>query len=160
MKQDRFLTGILIGIAVLIAAAPALFFLRRDGLSYRPDDTPQGVTYNYALAVSNGDYERAFGYLADLENKPTYDQFREAFFRGAVNPDNAGLDVGSAELDGDKAVVELTIIFSPSDPFSSGYQNTDRAQLVRQEGKWRLRYMPPYNFWDFGWYQEIPKEPR
>jgi len=157
MKPDRFLIGILIGIGALILVALTLFFTRQDTQSYRPGDTPEGATFNYALALVNKDYDKAYGYLADLENKPTYEQFRDAFFSGAVNPRNVGLDVGAAEIDGEAALVELSLIYSPSDPFSSGYSNTDRAQLVRQKGMWKLKYMPTYNFWDYNWYQDLPK---
>ena len=154
MKQDRFLTGILIGIGVLIIVALALFFTRQDKREYIADDTPEGVTYNYVLAIVNKDYEKAYGYIADLDNKPTYEQFRQSFFNGAVNPGNAGVDVGSADINGDEAIVELTLVYSPSDPFSSGYQNTDRALLVNQAGNWKLSAMPTYSFWDYNWYLE------
>lgn len=154
MKQDRFLTGILIGIGILIVAALALFFTRQDKREYIADDTPEGVTYNYVLAIVNKDYEKAYGYLADLDNKPTYEQFRQSFFNGSVNPGNAGVDVGSADINGDEAIVELTLVYSPSDPFSSGYQNTDRALLVNQDGNWKLSAMPTYSYWDYNWYLE------
>ena len=157
MKPDRFLIGILIGIGALILVALTLFFTRQDTQSYRPEDSPEGVTYNYALAVVNKDYEKAYGYLAELEHKPTYEQFRDSFFSGSVNPRNVGLDVGASEIDGDAALVELSLIYSPSDPFSSGYSNSDRAQLVNQNGIWKLKYMPTYNFWDYNWYQDVPK---
>jgi len=43
MKQDKFLTGILIGIGALILLALALFFLRKDGRNnYVAEDTPEG----------------------------------------------------------------------------------------------------------------------
>ncbi|HSL44070.1 MAG TPA: hypothetical protein VK897_11605, partial [Anaerolineales bacterium] len=70
MKQDRFLTGILVGIAILVVVALAVFFLRRDNQSYVSEDVPEGVVHNYVLAVINGDYQKAYGYLADLDNKP------------------------------------------------------------------------------------------
>jgi hypothetical protein len=154
MKQDRFLTGILIGIGVLIVVALGLFFTRQDKREYIADDTPEGVTYNYVLAIVNKDYEKAYGYLADLDNKPTYEQFRQSFFNGSVNPGNAGVDVGMADINGDEAIVELSLVYSPSDPFSSGYQNTDRALLVNQNGKWKLSAMPTYSYWDYNWYLE------
>ena len=65
MKQDRFLTGILIGIGVLVVVALAVFFSRKDAQTYVPDDTPEGVVYNYVLAVLNKDYEKAFVLAAD-----------------------------------------------------------------------------------------------
>jgi hypothetical protein len=154
MKQDRFLTGILIGIGLLIVIALGLFFTRQDKRDYLPDDTPEGVTHNYVLAVVNKDYEKAYSYLADLENKPTYEEFRQSFFNGAINPGNVGVDVGRAEINDDEAVVELTLVYSQSDPFSSSYQNTDRALLVKQDSKWKLSAMPTYSLWDYNWYQE------
>ncbi|MBI5840625.1 MAG: hypothetical protein HZB19_11040 [Chloroflexi bacterium] len=154
MKQDRFLTGILIGIGVLVVLALALFFTRQDKRDYLAEDTPEGVAYNYVLAVVNKDYEKAYGYLADLKNKPTYEQFRQSFFNGEVNPGNVGVDVGTADINDDEAFVELTLVYSPSDPFSNGYQNTDRALLVKQDGDWKISAMPTGYLWGYNWYQE------
>src|SRR5512147_1868933 len=38
MKQDRFLTGILIFIGILVLAAVGLFFLRNKAPAYGPED--------------------------------------------------------------------------------------------------------------------------
>ncbi len=153
MKQDRFLTGILIGIGALILLALGLFFTRQDKKEYLTEKSPYAATYNYVLAVTNEDYKTAYTYLADRQYKPTYDEFRQSFFNGNVSPNNVGVNVGTAEVDGNDAYVDLTLIYSSSDPFSSGYNNTDRAQLVNQDGDWKIIYMP-YNFWAYDWYQE------
>jgi hypothetical protein len=153
MKQDRFLTGILVGIGALILIALALFFTRKETKDYVVVDSPSAAVFNYVLAITNKDYKTAYIYLADKENKPTYDKFRQSFFNGNVNSDNVGVDVGKAEINGDEAFVDLTLVYSSSDPFSGGYNNTDRAQLVKQNGDWKLMYMP-YNFWAYDWYQE------
>jgi hypothetical protein len=157
MKQDRFLTGILVGIGVLVVAALAMFFTRQDTQSYIAEDAPEGVVHNYVLAVLNSDYEKAYGYLADLEGKPTYEEFRRPFLNGYVNPDNTAVDVGESEISGDEASVEVSQIYNSSDPFSSGYRDTQRAILVKQNGAWKLSNMPAYNFWDYSWYQEVLK---
>jgi len=157
MKQDRFLTGILIGIGVLVVIALAVFFTRQDTQTYVAEDTPEGVVHNYVLAVLNRDYEKAYGYLADLEFKPTYEEFRRPFLNGYVRPDDTAVDVGESEISGDEASVEVVQIFNSGDPFSSGYRDVQRAILVRQNGAWKLSSMPAYNFWDFSWYQEVPK---
>ncbi len=153
MKQDKFLTGILIGIGALILIALVLFFTRQEKKEYLAENSPYAATYNYVLAITNKDYKTAYTYLADKDNKPAYDQFRQAFFNGSVSANNVGVDVGEAEVNGDEAFVDLTLIYSSSDPFSGGYNNTDRAQLVKQNGDWKLVYMP-YNFWAYDWYQE------
>jgi hypothetical protein len=157
MKQDRFLTGILIGIAVLVGLALAVFFVRKDTQSYVSEEAPEGVVHNYVLALLNGDYKKAYGYLADLEDKPTYEQFRDTFIKGMVNPDHSGVDVGKSEINNDTASVEITIIHNPSDPFSTGYRDVQRAILVEQNGVWKLSSMPNYSFWGYNWYQKVPK---
>jgi hypothetical protein len=156
MKQDRFLTGILIGIAVLVVIALAVFFMRRNTQAYTAEDVPEGVVHNYVLAVLNADYQKAYGYLADLDNKPTYEQFRDAFLKGIVNPNNSAVDIGTSEISNDTATVEVSMIYNSSDPFSTGYQDVQRAILVDQGG-WKLSSMPGYYYWDYSWYQELPK---
>ncbi len=157
MRQDRFLTGILIGIAVLVVVALAVFFLRQGSQSYVSEAVPEGVVHNYVLAVLNKEYEKAYGYLADLDNKPTYGQFRDAFLTGVVNPNNSAIDIGDSEVTDETASVEVALIYNPTDPFSTGYRDVQRAILVRQNGTWKLSSMPGYYFWDYSWYQEPPQ---
>src|SRR5690242_10761462 len=101
MKQDKFLTGILIGIGLLIVLALALFFTRQGKTEYVADAAPEGVVHNYVVAVMDKDYEKAYTYLADLENKPSYEEFRNSFLNGMVNPADTGLEVGKAEINND-----------------------------------------------------------
>jgi len=157
MKQDRFLTGILVGIGLLVVVALAVFFSRRDMQTYISEDAPEGVVHNYVLAVLDKDYEKAYGYLAELEYKPTYEEFRRAFLNGEVNPDNQAVDIGASDIAGDIATVELELIYNSSDPFSTGYRNMMTADLVRQGGAWKLTLMPQYNFWGYNWYVEPPQ---
>ncbi|GAB4541828.1 MAG: hypothetical protein Fur002_10930 [Anaerolineales bacterium] len=157
MKQDKFLTGILVGIGALILLALALFFARQDSpRKYVSDAEPDGVVHNYILAALNKDYQKAYGYLADLDHKPTYDEFRQAFFNGSVNLGNAGVEVGAADVFNDEAVVTLTIHYANNDPFSNNYSSEERASLIRQNGAWKLTYMP-YQFWAYSWYQDMQK---
>jgi outer membrane receptor for monomeric catechols len=74
-----------------------------------------------------------------------------------VNPDNTAVDIGESEIDGVEASVEVAQIYNTGDPFSSGYRDVQRAILVKQNGAWKLSNMPAYNFWDYSWYQEVPK---
>ncbi len=157
MKQDRFLTGILVGIGVLIVAALVVFFTRQNQPSYSGQDTPDGVVHDYVLAVLNKDYQKAYGYLADLDNKPTFAQFRQAFAVGKMNPGDTGIKIGAVSTTGEDATVEVSMVYAASDPFSSGYSNVGTAQLIRQGGVWKISSMPTYNIWDYSWYQPGPK---
>lgn len=157
MKQDRFLTGILIGIGALVIVALALFFTRKDNvMTYGADETPEGVVHNYVVAVFERDYEKAYSYLADKKEKPTIEQFRASFLQNMVNPDNSGVEVGEVELSGEHAYVTMYIQYGSNDPFSSGYRNEERAILVLQGGKWKIEQMP-YSFWSWDWYQPTPQ---
>jgi hypothetical protein len=156
MKQDRFLLGILIFIGLLVIAALALFFIRQDTQVYVADDTPTGVTRNYALALQKQDYQRAYNYLADKDNKPTYDAFRRVFLTNQLDVSSNALQVGSVQFIGNgEATVSLTVLYAGSGPFSQGWSSTDTATLVQQGGAWKLSYMP-YPFWAYDWYQPTP----
>jgi len=159
MKEDRFLTGILVGIAVLVVIALTVFFLRGNSQSYISEETPEGVVHNYVLAVLNGDYEKAYGYIADLDKKPAYEQFRDAFITGAVNPDTTAVDIGKSEISDDTASVEVVFVYNPTDPFSTGYRDVQRAILINQNGAWKLSSMPDYYFWDYNWYPQVEAVP-
>lgn len=157
MKQDRFLLGILIGIGLLILAALVVFFSRQSDQAYVSDETPEGVVHNYVLSLLNKDYQKAYSYLADLENKPTYENFRRSFATGMLNPSNTGVKIGGSEITGEDATVEVSMIYTPGDPFSTGYSNVGSAQLVLENGEWKISAMPTYNLWDYSWYQAPPK---
>ncbi len=153
MKKDRFLTGILIGLGGLVILALVLFFTRPDYQVYRNESTPDAVAHNYILAVINKDYERAYGYLADLQYKPTYADFRQAFLNGSVNPGNTGADIGQASISGDQASVTLTVYYGFNDPFSSRTGTPERAVLVNQNGDWKVSSLPVGSYWGYDWYQ-------
>jgi len=157
LKQDRFLIGILIFIIVLVAVALGLFFMRQDTLTYVPDDTPEGVIHNYALAIQNMDFEKAYTYLAQGEAKPSYEYFRMAYLNRQLDVSNAAIQVGATRsLSATEAVVDITVVFSSTDPFSSPYSNLQTATLVKEGGDWKLTFMPnPYWGWD--WYTPTPK---
>ena len=107
MKQDRFLLGILVGIGVLVIVALGLFFTRQDTQEYVSDDTPEGVVHNYSLAVYREDYEKAYGYLEDAKNKPTFSEFQTPFFNHYVDPRNVGLEIGESKIAGEEGPLSL-----------------------------------------------------
>ncbi len=155
MKQDRFLVGILAFIGLLAVTAVALYFFRREAPAYGPEDTPQGVVRNYAIALQGGDYQRAYGYLADEPAKPSAGIFRRAFLDRRLENSNAALQVGQSVVNGSDATVEVLLIYDNSGPFGQGAGMAESALLVMEGGAWRIRSMP-YPYWDWGWYQPAP----
>lgn len=161
MKQDRFLIGILGFIALLVIAALTLFFVRRDSVAtYKPDDTPDGVVYNFVLAIQNEDIDRAYGYLADQDGKPTEEAFRQSILSGYMNS-SASVQVGEITMMGDESAwVMVYIHYMGTGPFDTGWDSNETATLVRQNGAWKITYMP-YPYWSYDWYTvtAVPVKP-
>ena len=157
MKQDRFLIAILIFILLLAALAVALFLSRRGTQDYGPENTPEGVVRNYALSLLNEDYERAYGYLLEGENKPSYEAFRQQFFSQQIDPSTASLQIGQVDLNGDEAWVDTVILRGDSGPFQEPYREPNWARLVKNEaGEWKIASMP-YTYWGWNWYTPQPE---
>lgn len=161
MKHDRFLLGILVFIALLVTAALTLFFTRDESQTYGAEAAPEGVIRNYVLALQNRDFERAYGYLADKDNKPTLDTFRQAFLSRQLDISGAAIQIGKVEMvASDQAMVDVTVVHAATDPFSMGWSSNETTSLVEQNGAWRISYMP-YPYWGWDWYQPtaVPVKP-
>ena len=157
MKTDRFLWVLLIGVCLLVVAALALFFLRRESQVYGAGDTPEGVVRNYALALQKLDYARAYALLQDAEGKPDFERFQAYFLTRAADPSSAGLSIQGATLTGDRAVVDLVVIYAGSGPFSDSSRSPGSALLARDPGgAWKIISLP-YPFWGYDWY--LPAQP-
>lgn len=161
MRQDRFLIGILTGIGALVVLALAVYFLRRGGLDYVPEDTPQGVVQNYIVALQRRDYERAYRYLGNIPNRPDLAGFRNAFL-SYLDREVAltGIEIGEVSLSasGSSARVYLTILRGGRGPFDQGFRENYTAELAQEDGQWKLQNMP-YPFWSYDWVQPLPAEP-
>jgi hypothetical protein len=110
-STDKFLIGIVVGIVLLVVIAFAIALLRPEA-AYRAEDSPEGVTHNYLLALQKEDMERAYGYLS-----PTLDGYPESVeaFAEDVESDSyrfridrdVTLMVESADVTGGRAVVDV-----------------------------------------------------
>ena len=152
MRNDKFLLGILIFIGLLVVTSLVLFATGNSTQDYLPDGSPEAAVHNYALALTRMDYDRAYSYLSDQDGKPTQVDFR-TFFSSVEPPGNVGLRVDEGDIIGEEAVVDIMLVYPASGPFDTGYDRPDTAQLVLENGQWKLVYMP-YPYWEFGWYGE------
>jgi hypothetical protein len=155
MKIDRFLAGILAGIGLLIVVALVLFFARQSRVEYSDETTPAGVLHNYVVALHNGDYQRAYAYLAEAEAKPSLAAFQQAFLSNQLNLSDVSLKIDETKLQGNQAYVSITLVHAGSGLFNDSYRDVQNATLEQQSGKWKIRSLPnPYFNWD--WYQPTP----
>jgi len=156
MKQDRFLMGILIFIGLLVLAALVLFFFRNGKPAYGAEDTPEGLLTNYAVALQLHDYQRAYGYLAGKDNQPTYKSFYQAFLTGQLDTSTSALQIGNVQLlPNNEAWVNVTVQNAGSGLLNSGSSDTAKATFEKQNGVWKITYLPN-PFWSYDWYQPTP----
>ncbi|HLB64232.1 MAG TPA: hypothetical protein VJJ46_05280, partial [Anaerolineales bacterium] len=109
LRQDRFLLGILVGLAVLAAAAVVAVVVRSPQAAYVDDLTPAGVVHNYVLALQRGETERAYGHLADRTGRPSRSEFRASYAVTSAPTSRASLQIGEATIDGGEAFVDLRV---------------------------------------------------
>jgi hypothetical protein len=150
MRQDRFLTGILIFIGLLVVLAVSLFFFRqRSEQTYGPDDTPVGVVRNYVLALQKADYERAYSYVAANTLQASQAQFRQSLTNNARDISDTAIQIGAAQQSSTgEATVSLDIVQNQGGLFSNVNHQSQTAALVRQNGAWKIQTMP-YPFWSY-----------
>jgi len=148
---------ILAGVLALVVLALAVYFLRPQP-DYVDDSTPQGVVHNYVLAVYRADYDRAYDYLADWEDKPTRLEFIEKMRASRLALKRISVRLGETTRVDDQALVDALIRYGSSGPFDSGWTANDQFQLTRQANGWKIRSGPdPFFQWE--WVKAAPTYP-
>lgn len=156
MKQDRFLVGILVGIGVLVVVSLALFFMRQQQAAYLPDGTPENAVHNYVLALQRRDFQRAYTYLPEGENKPGLARFQQSFSTQELNLSGSSVEVGESNVDANGiATVNITIIRTSGGLFTNINREPQLALLKQENGSWKITSIP-YPYWGWDWYQAIP----
>ena len=150
MKNDRFLISILIGILLIVLVALGLYFQRQAVPSYRDGTNPDDIVHNYALALSQADYEKAYGYLAEGKLKPGFDTFRRAFLTNELNISNASLRTDQADIVKEEALVPVTVLQAGGGLFGDIMRMEYTGILVLQDGEWKIKDLPyPYMNWNW-----------
>jgi len=153
LGKDRFLWGILLGIAALAVLAVILFFARQSGQEgYASEAAPEGVVRNYVLSLEGKDFQRAYAYLGEAEGKPSYERFRQDLMTMQMEASRASLQIGEVQVFEREAVVALVVIRGGGGPFEDTWREQTSALLERDEaGDWKIVRLPtPYWGWD--WY--------
>ena len=153
MKQDRFLIAILAAVGILVVAALSVFFLQQDSQAYGAEDTPEGVVRNYIIAIHQGDFERAYQALQDAPDKPSYQEFQQAFLSLRLDPSDVSVRITDTKITDDNAVVKLILTHGGNQLFNGSWNEQGSAILVLQNGKWKITGFP-YPYWAWEWEQK------
>jgi hypothetical protein len=157
MKEDKFLFGIVAGIIALIVLALVVFFARQNqAVTYLEDSTPESITHDYILAVYEGDYKKAYEFLADGENKPVLGKFKYDLSSQKISFDQTSIQIEEVVETEDIATVYLLVNTGGGGRAFEGYTNQDSAQLIKENGTWKIHRMV-YPFWGWDWYQPVVK---
>lgn len=151
MKNDRFLIVIISFVGFFVVLAVVLYFLRQEPQDYGPEDSPQGVVRNYVLALQGGDYQHAYAYLQESENKPDFSTFQQIILQNETSAATVAVQLGKTHITGDRARVSLILLHFNADPLSRSWDESSAALLILQDGNWRITSMP-YPYWGWDWY--------
>jgi hypothetical protein len=156
MKPDRFLTAIIAGLALLAVAAVIFFTVQNKQVNYGKEDTAVGVLRNYIIAVQKRDYERAYSYLANLADKPTFEQFRSRLVEYQPQLEGITLQIGEQNNSNGTTMIQVRFDRSGGNIFQMMSHEVNNAELEQQTGSWKLKnFIFPY--WDWSFYQ--PNQP-
>ena len=156
-STDKFLVGIVAGVVILIGLAFAVA-LTRPKAAYQSDDTPEGAAHNYLLALRQGDYKRAYGYLSPgFKYFPrTLDEFisdvQDNPYQFSLNDDSVTLEVVSSKVGNDVATVQVReTTFYQGDLFNSGESTSTFGMKLRRsaQGLWQIYESDSY--WAYCW---------
>lgn len=156
IRQDRFLQGILLFILLLVTASLVSYFGFQRGQTYLPETTPENISRNYVLALQRKDYQKAYSYLQQTEETPSFSDFQDSLIRMRPPLTETGVQIMDVSRQGDRAVLDIVLVHGGNGPFGSTWSEEAAALLVRDGQTWKIsRFPPPY----WGWNWESPPRP-
>jgi hypothetical protein len=149
---NKFLVGMVIGIVVLIVVA-LVVVMTRPAPTFRAEDTAEGVAYNYLLALQQGDYERAYGYISpDINCYPSNADRFISDLNWDASLDGSSLSVDIAFTTRQRATVSVQETrFSQGDLLDSSQYTYSFDILLKRDGDtWKITTADRYWSWRWG----------
>ena len=136
VRPDRTLI-VMLSVIVAIVLIAVIVVLTRGGPTQFDPATPEGVVQKYTNAVVDSDYPTALGLLTSATRK----NCERADPR---TPQSFSMTVDSTSIDGDRAVVRVSVEQGTGGMYGgSSYITDDKFVLVNEDG-WRVERAP----WD------------
>lgn len=158
--RDWFLISIVVGIVAIVIAGLVLALSGSEPRDYVSDEDPQGVAFNYLLAIQKKDYDRAYGYLAaELPSRPAdagqfFDDLQDSWNCSSEQLEQSGFRIDESEIFTDRAVVFVEqTIYTRGGIFGGGsYTNRHTVNLIQEPAGWRINNSD--QCWSFEWNSE------
>lgn len=142
-----YMFGIAIGVLVIATVVLALTTGSPSDKPLLSEDTPEGTVQRFLVAVRDGDYLAAEGYLSPSDDDRTELKFLRNRAIGSSEGPGWKATLGNTIIRDDEASVEVTVdVFRPRGPFDNAV-NTQQITffLVKEEGSWKIT--SPVNIW-------------
>jgi len=145
--------GSIVGVLVIVTIALVLFTGGNEP-ELLPRNTPEGTVQRYLIAIQDGDYQEAFGYLKFDASEPfiNYEDWLRmvAGYPGDYNRSAWKATLGRTEQTGTNASIEVTIdTFRPGGPFEDPVQRQDLLFQLTRAGEGWLITSPTYIYWNY-----------
>jgi hypothetical protein len=142
--------GAVIGILALTALVLVLI-KGNSPVELLPEDSPQGVVQRYMIAIDEGDYAAAWGYLAPRPDgeKLAYDAWLRSVMAPSSGSSSYRATLGDTSVSGDSATVEVIVDHLRSqDGIFGDPVDTSRVDFFLQklDGAWKISD-PVYVWW-------------
>src|SRR5437762_2051755 len=146
-QPDRFLIGIVVGLAALLLAAGISVAFLRQPAQELPADTPGGTVQRFYRALEQKDYAAAYAYLSDsMPNKPTREAFTSRNGSQGSDLSQQRIRIQDERITGSDATVTVavTTFYNSGSPFggSGEYTSTEIFTLRREAETWRISALP------------------
>jgi hypothetical protein len=106
---------------------------------------------NYVLALQKGDYQRAYQFLAEVENKPSFTTFQGDLLTQQRDLSSISVQIGEVSQADKQASVAVTLIHPSDSPFSEGWkEQTAVLMMLDPSGAWKISRFP-YPLWGASW---------
>jgi hypothetical protein len=153
-RTDRFLIGILVGIAALLVVAGITVAMLRQPAPLLPADTPGSTVQRFFAALDQQKYQEAYAFLSDsMQDKPTSDEFARYNLSQSTyrREQRTRIRISDEQRYGNSANVSIEIThYTSGGPFDSYEYTSNESFGLQLEGEtWRIVELPwgyrPYN---------------
>ena len=136
--------GALIALSIILVAVTS-----HQPQKLLPVNTPEGTVQSYLLALTNGDYQKAYGYLSPApQDNLTYGNWVSQLNNNRPTSSSWKASLGTTTVTGNQAIVNIIVsVFTPGGPFSDPVRTNNISFALTKSGDTWSITSPTYVYW-------------